>query len=149
MRHGNAQAFAKRDRERELTELGIQQVQSNAKWLSQLPMKIDLVLVSPYVRAQQTWELVSNWINVPTYCQTLADLVPNGNATQVHDHVDALIQLEKPQSILMVSHMPLVSYLVESFTMQAVTPMFCTAAIAHLVYEPQSMKGVLCHIKSP
>ena len=57
MRHGQAQNRAPSDEQRELTHMGQQQVMHNAQQhLANLTF--DYVFVSPYVRAQQTWQLI-------------------------------------------------------------------------------------------
>lgn len=149
MRHGDAEPYASSDKSRRLTEYGVAQVKRNALWLTQQTTQFDLVLVSPYVRAQQTQQLVCEIVDESTRLETLPDLVPEGNPANVHDYVDAAINLYQPKNILLVSHMPLVSYLVETFSIERSSPIFPTAAIAHIDYEPQLMKGHFSYVKAP
>ena len=149
MRHGDAEPFASSDQARRLTDHGIAQVKRNALWLTQHTNQFDLVLVSPYVRAQQTQKLVCEIVDESTRVETLADLVPEGSPGNVHDYVDAAINLYQPKNILLVSHMPLVSYLVESFSIEKHSPIFPTAGIAHIDYQPELMKGHFSYVKAP
>lgn len=58
MRHGEAQQFAPSDAQRALTDRGRHESEAVARaCANQRGVKgFDLVLVSPYLRAQQTWE---------------------------------------------------------------------------------------------
>lgn len=56
LRHGEAEPHASRDSERRLTAHGRKEVLQSAARLAGLPL--DGILASPYVRAQQTAELV-------------------------------------------------------------------------------------------
>ena len=122
MRHGDAQPYASSDSMRELTGRGIAEVEKNGLWLRQQVKSFDLVLVSPYVRAQQTQQLVCDLMEAPTKLEVFNDLVPEGNVENVHDYVDAAISLDHPKNILLVSHMPMVSYLVEDFSIERISP---------------------------
>ncbi|MFT5161949.1 MAG: phosphohistidine phosphatase [Alteromonadaceae bacterium] len=149
MRHGEAQMVAANDQSRKLTANGVAEVKQNALWLKQQVAGFDLVLASPYIRAQQTQQIVCDIVETPTRLETLDDLIPEGSAENVHDYVDAAIQLYHPQNILLVSHMPLVSYLVEEFTFEHASPIFPTAGIAHIQYEIKQMKGHFEAVKGP
>ena len=56
MRHGDAVLGADDDAARALTSLGREQSRAMALWLQQQMPHLDRVLVSPYLRAQQTWQ---------------------------------------------------------------------------------------------
>lgn len=62
MRHGEAQQFAPSDAQRALTDRGRHESEAVARaCVNQRGVKgFDLVLVSPYLRAQQTWELLTD-----------------------------------------------------------------------------------------
>ena len=149
MRHGEAQPYASSDRARQLTPRGIEEVQRNGQWLKQRCKSLDLVLVSTYDRARQTQQIICDLIDIPTRLEITEDLVPHGNAAHVHDLVDAAILQYHPENILLVSHMPLVSYLVETFSFEHASPIFPTAGIAHIGYVPQQMKGHFEAVKAP
>lgn len=164
MRHGEAQnpeshSLAS-DSERVLTKQGEFEAQLMAHWLVKMKANIAQLWVSPFSRAQQTCAQISKKINV--VAETLDFITPAGDAKQVHDFIDAFIasQLEnmtetdsdnsqQPKAIFIVSHMPLVSYLVAELTRYQAAPIFTTAAIAEIDYDIKSMKGELVRLISP
>ena len=149
MRHGQAEGFTKEDAQRELTPQGIAEVAAMAKWFQNKPSDISHVLISPFVRAQQTAHTFCQHGGVSADMQTLSFITPSGSAVDVHDYLDGIIASEKPTAILLVSHMPLVSYLVGELTSQEHSPIFQTGAIAHIDYDTKKMKGELLAITSP
>lgn len=149
MRHGDAQPYASSDQMRQLTPRGVTEVQKNGLWLKQQTSGFDLVLVSPYIRAQQTQQIICDMIEAPTRLETTEDLVPEGSVENIHDYIDAAIQLYHPKNILLVSHMPLVSYLVEELSIEHISPIFPTAGIAYIEYDVKQMKGHFSSVKAP
>ncbi|MGL4206366.1 MAG: phosphohistidine phosphatase SixA [Aeromonadaceae bacterium] len=132
MRHGDAVLGADDDSARALTELGRRQSLAMSQWLGpQLP-GIDRVLVSPYLRAQQTWQAISA-VLPGCVVETLDDLVPHGNAARVGDYLRALES--EASTVLVVSHLPLVGYLVAELCAGVTPPMFATSAMAAIELE--------------
>ncbi len=148
MRHGEAVAQSSQDSQRQLTAKGEAEVAAMAGWLTQVYPSFDYVLASPYVRTQQTARLMA--ASQPTGCtlQTLPELVPEGDCHQVQLYVDALLETKPDARILLVSHMPLVSFLVETFTKSGNTPIFDTAALACIQYE-RAGSGALLEKMAP
>ncbi len=157
MRHGEAQDFVEQgsrdDSQRALTEHGKQEANIMATWLQKMNVKPSQVLVSPYVRAQQTCEIVTAYMQ--SNITTLDFITPSGDAKQVHDFIDGYLNEFKDKSssnehsILIVSHMPLVSYLVAELTQSENAPIFSTAGVAEIEYNAEAMKGQLVGIASP
>lgn len=141
MRHGQAEPLQADDSSRALTLHGQNEAISSANWLRQQINEIDLMLVSPYVRAQQTAQHVTQVVGTPSRQETLDMITPSGIASEVHDYLDASINLYKPNNILLVSHMPFVSYLVSELTLGVAAPLFATAGIAVIDYNPDTMRG--------
>ncbi|MCV5745629.1 phosphohistidine phosphatase SixA, partial [Escherichia coli] len=53
----------------------------------------------------------------------------------------------KLESLLFVSHLPLVGYLTSEFVKEMTPPMFPTSGLVCIEYEPQTQRGeVLWHI---
>ncbi|WP_281556664.1 phosphohistidine phosphatase SixA [Thalassomonas sp. RHCl1] len=157
MRHGQASPIANSDAERQLTKQGQFEAEIMGKWLKNMQVNLDHVLVSPYIRAQQTAAMVKatlNWSGPATTCDLIT---PSGNAAQVHDYLDGMLAQSRGKSnsdkgiqeLLVVSHMPLVSYLVEDLTFDRKSPIFQTAGIAQIDYDLGSMKGELVRLVSP
>lgn len=157
MRHGEAQNFIEQgsrdDSQRALTHQGEQEAQVMASWLQKSHIPPTHVFVSPYVRAQQTCKIVTSLMQTNT--TTLDFITPSGDAKQVHDFIDGYCSdnldksSEQDQSILIVSHMPLVSYLVAQLTQSENAPIFATAGIAHINYDVQKMQGELLGLVTP
>ncbi|USD66016.1 phosphohistidine phosphatase SixA [Vibrio sp. SCSIO 43136] len=149
MRHGEAETFAATDAERALTKRGREQSLLVAKACrEQGQADFDLVLVSPYLRAQQTWETIQACFSVDAQkVETCDDITPYGDSETVYHYVLALMETRKIESVLMVSHLPLVGYLTSEFVPDLPPPMFPTSGLVCVESEPVSGKGeLLWHI---
>lgn len=150
MRHGEAELFAETDEQRNLTSYGRQQAQDMAHWLADHlavgALSYDLVLVSPYVRAQQTAEMVLNTIAAKEVI-TCNDITPNADIELAHDYLDALLATRPAvKNVLIVSHMPFVSYFVSALCKISLTPLFATSASALIDYNLQASQGHLVQL---
>jgi len=107
MRHGEAQAKAETDRQRELAQQGREDIVQMAADYSSALGSIDVIWASPYVRTQQTAKLLSEQLGKPVITQSF--LQPSGNP------IDTLSALEahSENTVLIVSHQPLVGVLVD------------------------------------
>jgi len=148
MRHGQANPMGSIDSERKLTEQGFSEVKVMAKWINEANLSLENIFVSPYVRAQQTANTVLNGLNASPLLTTLDFITPSGNAKDVHNYIDGMSGMDE-QSLLIVSHMPLVSYLVAELTLGHHSPIFQTAAIAQIDYDVEKMTGKLVKLISP
>ena len=104
LRHGEAQPHARRDAERELTVKGREQVLHSAARLLDQPL--DSILVSPYVRAQQTAELVRVALGFTGELMTVPWLTPESEPKF------AASKLPDSGNVLLVSHQPFVGELI-------------------------------------
>ncbi|GIC75439.1 phosphohistidine phosphatase SixA [Moritella sp. F3] len=141
MRHGQAGLYANSDAERELTGTGRQQSADMADWLSAIEPTLDCVLHSPYIRAAQTWDVIGNFFTVHKV-EVCEDITPYGDAEFIADYVKALVAQHNYETVLLVSHLPVVSYLTSAMTAGKHMPAFATSAIACL-----EMNGNDCHFK--
>lgn len=98
LRHGQAFAQAAHDSERELTPLGQAQIRQSAQQLMDVPL--DLILTSPYVRAQQTTEQVLAVLKRQIPQQTVAWATPDDSAKAALKYLDQYAE----QNILLVTH---------------------------------------------
>jgi phosphohistidine phosphatase len=160
MRHGEAQNFVEQgsrdDSQRALTAQGQLEAKMMATWLQKMEIQPTQVFVSPYVRAQQTCAIATSMMQ--TVITTLDFITPSGDPKQVHDFIDGWcseqastesVLPKKEQSLLIISHMPLVSYLVAQLTQSGNAPIFSTAGIAHIDYDIDKMQGALQRLISP
>ncbi|MFQ6572963.1 phosphohistidine phosphatase SixA [Pseudomonas sp. UM16] len=106
LRHGEAEQRARTDAERELTPRGREQVVRSAARLLGTPPQV--ILASPYVRAQQTAGLVHEALGFDRPVQTVAWLTPDTDPQKVIAELDTL----GLEHVLLVSHQPLVGNLV-------------------------------------
>lgn len=111
LRHGSAHPDASRDSERTLNATGREEVQCNLLAHQHLLQNITHILVSPYVRAQQTCEVAQQFLPVQAASQkeTVDFLTPCGNPQNLLDFLNA----RRYPSVLCVTHQPLVGTLVD------------------------------------
>lgn len=147
MRHGEAQEIASNDEQRSLNERGCEEVINVAGLLSQ--EAFDLVLVSPYVRAQQTAQLIIKNNKLTAAVETLDLITPFGSPEKIHNFLDALLIEHNYQKVLLVSHMPLISLLLAELTVDKMMPIFQTAAVAKIEYSANEMQGHFLEMLCP
>ena len=132
MRHGEA-APGFPDHARPLTPRGEREADTMARWLAsrveQGELALPMLYASPYVRAQQTAQRISDALGAPL--NTLSFITPEDPPSDVSEW---LLTNRDDAPIMLVSHMPLVGdlagLLVEGAPSQGVG--FPTAAIAEL-----------------
>ncbi|GIZ11921.1 phosphohistidine phosphatase SixA [Pseudomonas sp. NCCP-436] len=105
LRHGQAAARAASDAERELTEAGQLEVRQAARRLTGRPLTT--ILVSPYVRARQTAELVRDELGFDGAFLNASWLTPDSDPREALLHLDTY----EADEILLVTHQPLVGTL--------------------------------------
>nr|WP_249735606.1 phosphohistidine phosphatase SixA [Pseudomonas sp. RC4D1] len=104
LRHGQAESHAPTDAQRNLTAHGREEVLGSAAQLIGQP--ISAIIASPYVRAQQTAQLVREALGFEAEIRTVSWLTPEANPLLV------LQQLDGADNLLLVSHQPLVGSLI-------------------------------------
>lgn len=151
MRHGEASMNAPSDEMRPLTQFGIMQSEQVGTWLANEAQSPDYVWVSPYLRAQQTWQAIKAELSTPCEVKTCNDITPSGNAAKVakliHEFITELnedysesssqLNFASSKTLMIVSHLPLVGYLVEALCPDEVAPMFGTANLACVMINRQ------------
>lgn len=148
MRHGDAALNAASDSVRPLTECGCDESRLMAAWLKGQATNIERVLVSPYLRAEQTLAVVGEELAFTGRTDILPELTPGGDADRVADYLN-MLAAEGVSSVLVISHLPLVGYLVSALCPQESPPMFSTSAIANVMLDSLTGKGTLNWQKSP
>ncbi|MBV2127660.1 phosphohistidine phosphatase SixA [Arsukibacterium indicum] len=136
MRHGEAEPLIKHDSQRQLTTRGKREALQMAQWLQNCYSAFDELWVSPYLRASQTAEIMLSKQGPDCLLQTCSNLVPDGSPLIILNLIDAKLAAEPDAKILLVSHMPLVSFLVESLTQPGQTPVFSTSSLCCIDYQP-------------
>jgi phosphohistidine phosphatase len=96
----------KKDGDRPLTKEGEEKMRQIAEAMMVMDLKFDLILSSPYVRAEQTARIVANELDEDvTFTEFL---LPNANSLELIREIND----EKPQRVLLVGHEPDLSRLV-------------------------------------
>lgn len=153
MRHGDAALDAASDSVRPLTPCGCDESRQMATWLKGQKVDVERVLVSPFLRAEQTLNEVGECMNLPDNVDVLPELTPCGDVGLVSAYLHALAN-EGTSSVLVISHLPLVGYLVSELCPGETPPMFTTSAIASVTLD-ESGKGVYnwqmspCNLRMP
>jgi len=131
LRHGEAEPQARRDSERRLTAHGRKEVLKSAAQLAGQPL--DGILASPYVRAQETAELIREALGFEGSVGTAPWLTPDDDPKDVLRFLDG----RNERNLLLVSHQPLIGslagLLVHGSRSDAVP--FNTASLAELEGE--------------
>lgn len=107
LRHGEAQLFADNDPERALTSLGYQQTKAILAQSKNDLQRVTRIIASPYVRAQQTAQLVSQFLELPV--ETSALLTPDARMSSLSEMIEQMSD-DVP---LLVTHQPLVGGFVD------------------------------------
>ncbi|HGL6371089.1 TPA: phosphohistidine phosphatase SixA [Citrobacter koseri] len=147
MRHGDAALDAASDSVRPLTSCGCDESRLMANWLKGQKVDIERVLVSPFLRAEQTLDVVGECMNMPGNVDVLPELTPCGDVGMVSAWLQTLAN-EGVASVLVISHLPLVGYLVSELCPGETPPMFTTSAIASVTLD-ESGKGIFNWQMSP
>lgn len=145
MRHGQAGMNAKSDETRPLTEQGIQESVRMARWLAPQLSRLDRVIHSPYLRARETWLAICSELPEVSVVEESDEITPYGDAVRVASYLEALSG--EVESLLVVSHLPLVGYLVHALCPGHEAPLFATSGLACIEFDEG--RGVLRWLEGP
>src|SRR5690349_10216897 len=114
LRHGIAvergTSGHKKDSDRPLTPEGEDKMHQIAEAILGMELKFDLILSSPFKRAEQTANIVAQELDEEVTFTEL--LEPDGNALELIGEIND----EKPQRVLLVGHEPYLSQLISVLT---------------------------------
>ncbi|WP_105903283.1 phosphohistidine phosphatase SixA [Vibrio gangliei] len=141
MRHGDAETFAASDAERPLSARGREGSYEMAEYCKENGHnEFDLVLVSPYLRAQQTWQTIAPLMQAAKV-EDCEDITPYGDSESVVEYVCALAETQQLERIMLVSHLPLVGYLTADFVTDIPPPMFPTSGMVCIDFDIETRTG--------
>lgn len=159
MRHGEAGFNHTTDAERSLTAFGTEMAQKQGLWLTkrwqQLGIFPDKILVSPYLRTQQTLQAITKaqthsdnvaLFQSPQIIETWQGITPAANPHNVVNYLQFLKD-EGAKNILMISHLPLVYDLAQQLTQNEAHVHFYPAVIAEIDWT--GTKGTLITVENP
>lgn len=131
LRHGDAEVYASSDDKRQLTTRGQRNVTETAKKYAKELCTVSNILVSPYVRAQQTADIVlsslsleystqeseaqTNAFSVSTVDFITPDILPQTVINELFSLQQKMQEKVQDTNILLVSHQPLVGHLIDVF----------------------------------
>lgn len=135
MRHGDAPTI---DGERQLSTRGYAEVEAMGAWLARQEEPIEQILVSPLLRAQQTYQTLAPYLDYEYSLLSEGLLKPEADPSIASSYFESL----DAGSVLLISHMPLVSNLLMRWLPEEMR-YFPTAAIAEvqLVSGKATLKG--------
>jgi phosphohistidine phosphatase len=147
MRHGEAEPYKEDDKSRHLTSFGKTQAEHAAKWMHQNVVStlesghVDLALVSPYVRTQETCESALQFLDIDQVV-TSPLITPIQSPLDAHDWIDGHL-MANPDigSLLIISHMPMVSLLSDSLCHGFNARIFDTSDVLVIDYDLSKGKG--------
>ena len=117
VRHGQAESLNSTDAARALTSEGEFQAQQTAAWLVNQGYQIDALIVSPYIRAQQTAFHIAQAFDLPmTICEKIT---PDDDPIKAFEWLDEL-SLPDSAVVAVVCHMPIVARLAALLTGESV-----------------------------
>ena len=142
LRHGEAEPRARTDAQRCLTEAGRNEVRRSAAHLVGQPLQT--ILASPYLRAQQTAELVREVLGFSGTVETVPWITPDSDI----DEAMLYLPRRSESNLLLVTHQPFVGalggWLVSG---QRSDPLsMATASLAEL--EGEGIAAGLMHLRS-
>lgn len=116
LRHGIAvePGASIKDAERPLTPRGRRRLVQITRAMRALRISFDLILTSPYVRAEQTAGIVARSLKLKQKLACFEALTPGGNPQALVQHLNGL--RPKSKSVLLVGHEPYLSKLVALLT---------------------------------
>jgi phosphohistidine phosphatase len=130
VRHGEAESTFADDKSRSLTDKGRQQVLTASKVMVNLMTEyggFDRALVSPYTRTQQTFDILTIHLKVERKVNCSL-ITPNSLVADAQREIFS--QLAECRSLLLVTHMPLVSFLTSELCHLDTPPLFMTSSFA-------------------
>ena len=129
LRHGDA-VEGYPDRDRQLSTYGREQVRCVARGHRVESKVIEQVVSSPYKRAMQTTQIFTRAAKLQHTVDWLDDLTPQGNLRAIEE----FLQRTNANTVLMITHLPLVGLLIDHLTGETGTRMG-TANLASLSME--------------
>lgn len=116
------------DIDRPLASRGRRQAPHTGTWLAEQAFDVDLVALSPALRAQETWRLIATQWDMPAPVRTCEELYTFSGASLKR----AIAGIAEAGSVLVVGHNPALEDLATQLTGQAVR--MVTSAVAVIEY---------------
>lgn len=139
MRHAQAENKTGCDFSRKLTKQGIVCAEKMGELLATSAPEIDCCWVSPLIRAEETYNGVAKSIKFKK-TEITVELEPDGSEYEV---LNLINKTTCYSNILLVSHLPIVSYIVSLLTKNSKMIMFAPASLVCIDYSLKTKSGQL------
>ncbi len=133
MRHGEAALDSTNDAARRLTIFGRHESRMMGAWLSTKSVNIEKILISPYIRAQETLAMIRETMALPE-AQLVPELTPTSKTIHVINYLHKQV-VEGVNYMLIISHAPVVRCLVKDLCLGKRLPILVTASIVNVILE--------------
>lgn len=141
MRHATAENLLTVDEERALVPNAADEIKSTAGQLKNFSKSMDWSVFSPFKRAVQTHQMVTSIIS-SLDSQESNQITPSGDPRSFRKFLDLkLIEHTDFNHVLVVSHLPFVSYLLDELVNQQLGFFFPPASIAVVDYDATTSIG--------
>lgn len=144
LRHGHAEPYGYiQDAQRKLTEKGVEQVVSTAEAFVNQAERLDVIFVSPYLRAQQTAQAFLATLGESINVKDCPQIVPEGRVV----NVAAWLSEQTDDAILLVTHQPFAYQLID-YLADAPLPADLSMETATMVaLEGELLAGACCQYR--
>lgn len=141
MRHATAENLLTVDEERALVPHAMEEIESTTCQLKKYTQSINWSLFSPFRRAIQTHQIVNTLVEINESDES-NQITPSGDPRSFRKFLDLKL-LEKPdcEQVLIVSHLPFVSYLLDELVNKPLGLFFPPASIAVIDYDATTSLG--------
>lgn len=127
------------DAVRPLSQKGKERQRRASKGMKKRGMTFNLAWVSPYQRAQDTLGIIQKIFNVAVPVEIIEELIPGGDEEKVLELLQRQAKKAPLSKLLVVTHNPLVSNLVELIDAESIIDME-TSAVVHCAITEQDYK---------
>jgi phosphohistidine phosphatase len=136
MRHGEAEAKTGKDAERRLTRLGVKESSNVLSLAKQMGTKVNAIASSPLMRARETAEIACRVFGLEYSVKN--SLEPEGSPREVYEDLRTHNAID---TVLLISHQPLVSRLLADMLGAEPAISFSTSSLALVKVEKLELGG--------
>ncbi|VFP79542.1 phosphohistidine phosphatase SixA [Candidatus Erwinia haradaeae] len=148
MRHGESVLEVTYDFFRPLTPRGYYESRQIAKWMHNRSIVIEKVLISPYLRAQQTLNAIKKDLPLPHKVDILLELIPEGIPSKIKNYLHFL-ETHMVKSVMIISHLPMIKNLLYTLCPQTKKIIFTTSEIICINFNTRQLLNELQWQMSP
>lgn len=87
--------------------------------------------MNPFLQTEQTLKKIKNYLNLPSNTKILPKLTPYNDINLINTYLQTLTN-KNITSILMISHLPLIEYLITELYPNETPPIFTTSTITNV-----------------